>query len=48
MTFWRIILIFILSLFFVGLLVRYDDQRLLGGSYDANTSPFVSLPAALA
>jgi len=41
MTFWRITLIFILSLLFVGLLVPYDDPNLIGGSYDANTSPFV-------
>jgi len=41
MTFWRIILIFVLSLLFVGLLVPYDDPNLVGGSYDANTSPFV-------
>lgn len=32
---------YILGLFFVGLLVSYDDQALLGGSYDVNTSPFV-------
>lgn len=42
MTFWRITFIFILSLLFVGLLVRSDNPRLLGASsYDANASPFV-------
>ncbi|KAK9893750.1 hypothetical protein P389DRAFT_155558 [Cystobasidium minutum MCA 4210] len=41
MTFWRITIIYILSLLFVGLLVPYNDERLVGGSYDANTSPFV-------
>jgi len=41
MTFWRITFVFIISLLFVGLMVRSDDPRLLGGSYDANTSPFV-------
>lgn len=41
MTFWRIIIVFWLSLFMVTLVVRYDDPRLLGGSDDANTSPFV-------
>lgn len=33
MTFWRITIIYILSLLFVGLLVPYDDPRLVGGSY---------------
>jgi len=41
MTFWRISFIYIMSLFFIGLLVPYDDPNLIGGSYDANTSPFV-------
>lgn len=41
MTVWRISIIYVLSLLFVGLLVPYDDPRLVGGSYDANTSPFV-------
>lgn len=41
MTFWRITFVFVLSLLMVGFLVRYDDERLIGGSYDANTSPFV-------
>jgi len=41
MTFWRVSFIYIMSLLFIGLLVRSDDQNLIGGSYDANTSPFV-------
>ncbi|KAK0704873.1 amino acid permease/ SLC12A domain-containing protein [Lasiosphaeris hirsuta] len=43
-VFWRITLFYILGLFFVGLLIPYDDPRLLnsGSGYaDANTSPFV-------
>jgi amino acid transporter len=38
--FWRITLFYILGLTFVGLLVRSDDERLLGGG-GSNTSPFV-------
>lgn len=38
--FLTIIRFYILGLFFVGLLVKYDDDRLLG-SGDANASPFV-------
>jgi len=30
-----------MSLLFIGLLVPFDDESLVGGSYDANTSPFV-------
>ncbi|CAI9635186.1 amino-acid permease inda1 [Alternaria burnsii] len=40
-VFWRITLFYILGLTFVGLLVPSDDQRLMGSSSDANTSPFV-------
>jgi amino acid transporter len=39
--FWRITLFYVLGLFFVGLLVPYDNKNLLGSSTDANTSPFV-------
>ncbi|KAL0570909.1 Amino-acid permease inda1 [Marasmius crinis-equi] len=39
-AFWRIILIYIVSLTIVGLMVPYDDDRLLGGSGSA-ASPFV-------
>jgi amino acid transporter len=42
-VFWRITLFYIVSLTLVGLLVPYDDPRLLGGSnsVDATASPFV-------
>ncbi|EAS34338.3 amino acid permease [Coccidioides immitis RS] len=42
-VFWRIILFYILGLFFIGLLVRSDDDRLLGANplIDTNASPFV-------
>lgn len=41
-VFWRITLFYIVSLLLVGLLVRYDDPRLLtGGSANAAASPFV-------
>ncbi|EEP81481.1 amino-acid permease inda1 [Uncinocarpus reesii 1704] len=42
-VFWRIILFYILGLFFIGLLVRSDDSRLLGANplIDTNASPFV-------
>lgn len=42
-VFWRITLFYILSLLFVGLLVRSDDERLFGSGdfIDTNTSPFV-------
>ena len=42
-VFWRITLFYILSLLFVGLLVRSDDERLFGsGNFiDTTASPFV-------
>ena len=46
-VFWRITLFYILGLFFVGLLIPYDDKSLLGSEdssndfIDVNTSPFV-------
>lgn len=42
-VFWRITLFYIVSLTLVGLLVPYNDQRLLSGSSsaDATASPFV-------
>lgn len=43
-VFWRITLFYILSLMFIGLLVPYDDPRLLGGD-DASASPFVIVAA---
>lgn len=41
-VFWRITLFYIVSLILIGLLVPYNDPRLLsGGSADAAASPFV-------
>ena len=42
-VFWRITLFYILGLFFVGLLVPYDDPQLLGSGslIDVSASPFV-------
>lgn len=42
-VFWRITLFYIVALTLVGLLVRYDDPKLLGGESDADAkaSPFV-------
>lgn len=41
-VFWRITLFYIISLLLVGLLVPYDEPRLLGSSsVDATASPFV-------
>lgn len=41
-VFWRITLFYILSLTFVGLLIPYDDERLIGsGIIDVTASPFV-------
>ncbi|KAL4973958.1 amino acid permease/ SLC12A domain-containing protein [Aspergillus desertorum] len=45
-VFWRITLFYIVGLLFVGLLVRSDDERLLGsGLIDVEASPFVILAA---
>ncbi|KAG8864472.1 hypothetical protein FRB96_004975 [Tulasnella sp. 330] len=42
MTFWRITLIYIVTLIFIGLLVPYNDHGLTGGgSWNARYSPFV-------
>ncbi|KAL2361753.1 Amino-acid permease inda1 [Blastomyces dermatitidis] len=41
-VFWRITLFYILALFFVGLLIPYDEERLIGSGYiDVKASPFV-------
>ncbi|KAF5620786.1 amino acid transport GAP1 [Fusarium sp. NRRL 52700] len=42
-VFWRISLFYILSILFIGLLVPYNEPRLLGAKYgsDAAASPFV-------
>jgi yeast amino acid transporter len=40
-TFYRILLFFIGTIFFIGLLVPYDNPDLLNGTSDASSSPFV-------
>ena len=40
-TFFRILLFFVLTIFFIGLLVPYDNSSLLSDSNDASASPFV-------
>ncbi|CAI7635232.1 Arginine permease CAN1 [Penicillium manginii] len=40
-TFIRIILFFVLTVFFIGLLVPYDNKDLLSGASNAAASPFV-------
>jgi amino acid transporter len=40
-TFIRILFFFVLTVFFIGLLVPSDDDRLLSDSSDASASPFV-------
>ena len=38
MTAYRIIFVFIATIFFIGLVVPYDDPNLVGGANDANNS----------
>ncbi|PLB33801.1 putative arginine transporter [Aspergillus candidus] len=40
-TFFRILFFFVLTIFFIGLIVPSDDSRLLTDGNDANSSPFV-------
>lgn len=40
-TFYRIIIFFVLTVFFIGLLVPYTNPRLLSDSTNASASPFV-------
>lgn len=40
-TFFRILFFFIGTIFFIGLLVPYDNPQLLSGGSDASASPFV-------
>ncbi|PYH98358.1 amino acid permease [Aspergillus ellipticus CBS 707.79] len=40
-TFYRILFFFVLTIFFIGLLVPYTNQNLLTDGNDANSSPFV-------
>ncbi|EHL01396.1 putative Arginine permease [Glarea lozoyensis 74030] len=40
-TFYRILFFFVFTIFFIGLLVPYDNEDLLNGGSDASSSPFV-------
>lgn len=40
-TFYRILFFFVLSVFFIGILVPYDNPDLLSGQTNASASPFV-------
>lgn len=40
-TFYRILFFFVFTIFFIGLLVPYDNPELLNGGSDASASPFV-------
>ncbi|RDL33900.1 putative Arginine transporter [Venustampulla echinocandica] len=40
-TFYRILFFFIFTVFFIGLLIPYDNPDLLSGASDASASPFV-------
>lgn len=40
-TFFRILVFFVLTIFFVGLLIPYDNPSLLSGSSNASSSPLV-------
>jgi len=40
-TFWRILLFFVGTIFFIGLLIPYDNEGLLSTNSDASASPFV-------
>lgn len=40
-TFWRIIFFFVLTIFFMGLLVPYDNESLLSDATNASASPMV-------
>ncbi|KAH0141710.1 amino acid permease, partial [Aureobasidium melanogenum] len=40
-TFYRIVFFFVLTVFFIGLLVPYDNPNLVSGHTDASSSPFV-------
>ncbi|KAI9372383.1 amino acid permease/ SLC12A domain-containing protein [Aspergillus egyptiacus] len=40
-TFYRILIFFVLTIFFIGILIPSDDERLLRDGSDGNSSPFV-------
>jgi len=40
-TFWRILFFFVFTVFFIGILIPYTDERLLSSASDATASPLV-------
>jgi amino acid transporter len=40
-TFWRILFFFVFTVFFIGILIPYDDPALLSDQTNASASPFV-------
>jgi amino acid transporter len=40
-TFWRILFFFVLTIFFIGILIPYDNEQLLNSTTDAASSPLV-------
>jgi amino acid transporter len=40
-TFWRILLFFVLTILFIGILIPSDNENLLNDTTDASSSPFV-------
>lgn len=40
-TFYRILFLFVLTVFFIGILIPYDNKQLLSKASDASASPFV-------
>ena len=40
-TFYRILFFFVLTVFFIGILIPYDNDRLVSGNTDASSSPLV-------
>jgi len=40
-TFYRILFFFVLTIFFIGILIPYDNKQLLNGTTDAAASPLV-------
>lgn len=40
-VFFRILIFYVMSIFFIGMLVPYNDEKLMNGTSDASSSPFV-------
>lgn len=40
-VFWRLVMFYVIGIFFISVLVPYNDDRLLTGTSDASASPFV-------